>query len=192
MQQAARPGASLHPARPAGAAKLPATRVGQTQGGRPVTRPCAGLRASWAGRPLEPAGLILACGRSASMRWAGRQPEASGLVPAWARPGRPDCLFFSFSNFCLKNTPRGKLHNFHPRTPFSIILDSLESSQRAQQEYAEKHHSPTRYHKNKWGKVKPFFANRKSRFFCNLSPKEVQPILLERGRQKLPLDKANK
>ena len=83
-------------------------------------------------------------------------------LPAWgrprARPGRlvcPPYFSFSFIKICLKNFPREKCHNFHPRTPFSIILDSLESSQRAQQDYAEKHHSPTWYYKNKWGKVKP-------------------------------------
>ena len=46
---------------------------------------------------------------------------------------------------------------FHIQTPFSIILDSLESSQRALQYYADKHHSTTIYNKNKWGKVKPLF-----------------------------------
>ena len=82
----------------------------------------------------------------------------AGLGPGQA--GRP-VSFFSFSNFCLKNTPRGKLHNFHPRTPFSLILDSLEPSQRALQDCVEKHHSPTRYCKNKGERINLYFANRK-------------------------------
>ena len=54
-----------------------------------------------------------------------------------------------------------KCNNFHPRTPFSIILDSLESSHRAQQDYAEKHHSPRKYNKTKWGKIKTLFRKPK-------------------------------
>ena len=87
-----------------------------------------------------------------------------GLGPA--RPAWLPFFSFSFLNFCLKNVPREKRNNFHPRTPFSIILDSLESSQRAQQDYAEKHHSPTRYYKNKWGKLKPLFCKPKRYIFC--------------------------
>jgi hypothetical protein len=45
------------------------------------------------------------------------------------------------------------------QTPFSMILGSLESQQRALQLYAEKHHSPTKEDKTKWWKVWPLFKD---------------------------------
>ena len=77
---------------------------------------------------------------------AGQEPEAAGLGPAWARPGLPKLQ---------KNIQHENEHILIVRTPFLIILDSLELSQWALQDYAEKHHSPTIYYNKKWGKVKP-------------------------------------
>jgi hypothetical protein len=50
-------------------------------------------------------------------------------------------------------------HNLNIRTPFSMILGSLESQQLALQLYAEKHHSPIKEDKTKSWKVWPFFKD---------------------------------
>ena len=55
----------------------------------------------------------------------------------------------------LQITRYENFNNFCIRTPFLMILGSLESQRRALQHHAEKHHSPTRKGKTKWGKVRP-------------------------------------
>ena len=113
-----------------------------------------------AGSPAWQAGL----GPAWPPRWAGRPPEGPGRDPAWAghpasngpgdHPNRPALgrprpgqagrpFFFLFQISVLKINRNRNRNNFRIRTPFSIFLDSLESPQRALQEYAEKHHSPT-------------------------------------------------
>ena len=78
-------------------------------GSRPAHRPWAGLAREWAGQATRAGRPDPGLGRSASARWAGRPPEAPGLGPAWARPGRPDCLFFSFSfKFLFKKSSENK------------------------------------------------------------------------------------
>ena len=97
-------------------------------------------------------------------------------------------FFFSSLFFLSKKLSREKHYNFHPWIPFSTNLDSLKSPQQALQDYAEKHHSPTRYYKTNGERLNLYFENRKCRIFCNWSPNEVKPILLKRGRQVLPLE----
>ena len=84
-----------------------------------------------------------------------KEPTGHPRLPAWSRSeagpaGLPGPFFSLFLNFCpIKKVPRKKCNNFRIRTPFSIILDSLESSQRAQKKYVQKNHSPRIYYKNK-------------------------------------------
>ena len=72
-----------------------------------------------------------------------------------SEPSRMD-LFFT------RNHPEFQKHTYkkrdisYIRTPFSMFLSSLESPQRALQDHAEKHHSPTWEDKTKCRKVKPF------------------------------------
>ena len=51
------------------------------------------------------------------------------------------------------------------RTPFSMILGSLESQRRARQDHADKHHSPTMNHKTKCGTVKPLYKRQTGKTF---------------------------
>ena len=141
--------------RQAGLAAGPGRRGGRgtTRVGRPGSRPRLAARPGrrrgrgtpgWAGRGTGP-------GRRGGRRptrgvrpgnrtrpaWGpGCHPNGPAWEPAQAggEAGSPP-FSFSFLIFCLKNFRYRKRNIFHIRTPFSVILDSLESSQRALQEY---------------------------------------------------------
>ena len=106
--------------------------------------------------------------------WPAGQQRLPGHAPAMLGRSFPPFFFVSFLFFfCLENVRHRKCNIFHIRTPFSIILDSLKSSQRALQDYAGKHHSPTIYYNNQWGKVKPLS--------CKPEPSYLLQMKFERG-----------
>ena len=130
--------------------------------GQNCARPAIGpaIPATWPGQPKSSKSKGNRAGHKQPAGWAGHGRDGPAMMagqrPERPRPrGRPDraapSLFFrSFFLFffCLENVRHRKCNIFHIRTPFSIILDSLKSSQRALQDYAGKHHSPTIYYNN--------------------------------------------
>ena len=77
-------------------------------------------------------------------------------------------------------TVKSEPHNVCKWTPFSIILDSLESSHRAQQDYVEKHHSPTRYCKNQRGKDQPLFRKPEMKYLLQMKSKWRETNFVEK------------
>ena len=76
----------------------------------------------------------------------------------------------------LQNNRYEKKHNLIIRTPFSMILGSLESQRRVLQDHAEKHHCPSFEEEiirrefdlsKKDTPGKPPFRKPENRFFCN-------------------------
>ena len=138
------------------------TRVGRPGSRpRPAARPGDGRQCGapgWAGlgagpgrwRGRRPTRVVRPVTRIRTAGRPGRLPNGPAWEPAQAG-GEAGCPPFSFSFLIiLSNTFRYRKRNiFHVRTPFSVILDSLESSQRAQQEYTEKHHCSIRYGQTK-------------------------------------------
>ena len=55
------------------------------------------------------------------------------------------------------NPPKPKTNKFFIKTPFFMILGSLDLQRKDLQDHAEKHHCPSRYYKSKWGKLKTPF-----------------------------------
>ena len=68
----------------------------------------------------------------------------------------------------LQNEQNEHGHIFCIRTPFSMILGSLDSQRKALQDHAEKHHCPLWYYKTKWGEFKSSFSQTEKPFLLQL------------------------
>ena len=91
-------------------------------------------------------------------------------------------------------------HIFCIRTPFSMILGSLESQRKALQDHDEKNHCPSWYYKSKWGKVKdPFCKPKKPNLLqmksewnkTNFVGKRTTNAILGNGKQAMEILQRN-